>query len=139
MSGTSPLFLDTSGLVALLVADDALHDLATQHFEQIGQTERSMVTTDWVLAELGNSLARTPARMLGAEFIGQIISTPRVQFVYIDASLMDRGLKRYAQYDDKTWGLVDCVSFEVMADTGCVDAFTHDHHFEQAGYQRLLG
>jgi hypothetical protein len=49
-----------------------------------------------------------------------------------------RALERYAGSTDKTWGLVDCASFEVMADNGSCEAFTHDRHFAQAGFRRLL-
>jgi len=39
---------------------------------------------------------------------------------------------------DKTWGLVDCVSFVVMRDAGILDSLTTDKHFEQAGFRALL-
>ena len=39
---------------------------------------------------------------------------------------------------DKEWSLVDCVSFVVMQQYGLHDAFTTDHHFEQAGFICLL-
>ena len=39
---------------------------------------------------------------------------------------------------DKRWGLVDCASFVVMTGRGVTEAFTNDHHFEQAGFRCLL-
>jgi predicted nucleic acid-binding protein len=60
MSSAEPLFLDTSGLVALLVADDTLHDEASRHFQTLRRGGQPLITTDWVLAEMGNSLARPP-------------------------------------------------------------------------------
>jgi predicted nucleic acid-binding protein len=39
---------------------------------------------------------------------------------------------------DKEWSLTDCISFVVMNERGITDAFTNDHHFEQAGFQILL-
>jgi predicted nucleic acid-binding protein len=36
------------------------------------------------------------------------------------------------------WSLVDCASFVVMRQQGIVEALTTDHHFEQAGFVRLL-
>ncbi len=138
MSSAEPLFLDTSGLVALLVADDALHDRATRYFQSLRRSGRLVITSDWVLAELGNSLARTAARPLGAEFIRRLLATPRARVIFIDEALLARALERYAGYADKNWGLVDCASFEVMADHGCHEALTHDRHFEQAGFRRVL-
>ncbi len=138
MNSAKPVFLDTSGLVALLVADDALHVEATSQFETFRSNRRPLITTDWVLAELGNSLARTPARPLAAELIRGLFVAPEVRVFFIDRLLLDRALRRYSEYGDKTWGLVDCASFEVMATDGLLDAFTHDRHFEQAGFRRLL-
>jgi len=139
MNSAEAVFLDTSGLIALLVADDALHAQAGRHFQTLRRSGQPVVTTDWVLAELGNSLARTPARPLGVEFIRGLLDRPRARLVFVDEALLARGLERYAGYTDKTWGLVDCVSFEVMSDTSCREAFTADRHFEQAGFRRLLG
>jgi len=39
---------------------------------------------------------------------------------------------------DKEWSLVDCSSFVLMQQRGMIEAFTTDHHFEQAGFMRLL-
>ncbi len=38
----------------------------------------------------------------------------------------------------KEWSLVDCASFVFMGQRGILEALTTDHHFEQAGYVRLL-
>ncbi|HWR21118.1 MAG TPA: PIN domain-containing protein, partial [Verrucomicrobiae bacterium] len=38
----------------------------------------------------------------------------------------------------KEWGLTDCTSFIVMEDQRLREAFTADHHFQQAGYTCLL-
>jgi len=39
---------------------------------------------------------------------------------------------------DKDWSLCDAVSFILMREYGIEDALTSDHHFEQAGFRRLL-
>ena len=41
-------------------------------------------------------------------------------------------------YLDKTWSLVDCISFVMMKEKGLTDALTVDKHFEQAGFNRLM-
>lgn len=38
----------------------------------------------------------------------------------------------------KEWGLTDCISMVVMQERGVVRAFASDHHFEQAGFIRLM-
>lgn len=32
----------------------------------------------------------------------------------------------------------DCISFELMKEYGCTQAFTDDHHFQQAGFIVLI-
>jgi predicted nucleic acid-binding protein len=122
----------------LLNADDWLHDEACSHFEAIGRNSGTVLTTDLVLAELGNTLARSPARLKVVGFVREIMSSSDAQVVFVTAALLERALARYAAFADKTWGLVDCVSFEVMTQHGCQWAFTHDRHFEQAGFRRLM-
>ena len=56
----------------------------------------------------------------------------------IDPALWQRGWQLYCARPDKEWGLTDCLSFVVMQEQGVFDAFTADHHFEQAGFIRLL-
>jgi predicted nucleic acid-binding protein len=44
----------------------------------------------------------------------------------------------FEKHADKEWSFTDCVSFVVMRELGIRDAFTTDHHFEQAGFLPLL-
>lgn len=62
MSSREPVFVDTSGWIALLNADDRFHPHATQSLRDLATEARPLVTTDWVLAETGNGLARIAAR-----------------------------------------------------------------------------
>lgn len=59
--------------------------------------------------------------------------------VAIDSQLFAQGLAGYAQYDDKTWGLVDCISFVVMQENLITEALTFDGDFVQAGFTVVRG
>jgi uncharacterized protein len=52
--------------------------------------------------------------------------------------LFERGLDLFGKRPDKEWSLTDCISFVVMQEQGLTDALTADHHFDQAGFVRLL-
>ncbi len=132
------VFLDTAGLIGVLNADDWLHEKARRAFEEIGIRGRAAITTNLVLAELANSLARSPSRALVSQFIEDLLQEKTVSIVFVDKSLFREGLAKYSQANDKEWGLVDCVSFVVMHRAGIRDAFTADHHFRQAGFNPLL-
>lgn len=132
------VFLDTAGLIALLNRDDFHHESAHQLFGSFGSTARHLVTTNLVLAELGNSLARTALREDVVWLIRQLHKHPGSEVIHIDASQFDAGVDLYLHRSDKTWGLIDCISFVVMKSEGLADAFTSDKHFKQAGFQLLL-
>jgi uncharacterized protein len=135
---TDAVFLDSNGWVALLNKRDSLNVKADAVFLELGRARRPIVLTDWVLAETGNGLARTPARALFAEAAQKFLRSPQARVISISPVFMRRALTLYAERSDKTWGLVDCASFVVMAEHGITEAFTTDRHFEQAGFRCLL-
>lgn len=133
------VFLDTVGLIALLNKDDVYHQNANDAFERIGATKRKVLTTNFVLAELGNSLSHTLLRDDAVWLIQQLHEDRLSTVVYIDRRRFEEALELYGTRKDKCRGLVDCSSFVVMRHKGLVDAFTADRHFEQAGFNCLLG
>lgn len=58
-----------------------------------------------------------------------------VTIVHLNPALFNSAVSMYERYQDKTWGLVDCVSFVVMRDMKISTALSFDHHFSQAGIQ----
>lgn len=135
---TSRVFLDTNGWLALLNADEHLHLLADKTFRQLGRERCETILTDWIIAETGNCLARSALRTEFVEAVRRFCANPSFRTITVSAVLRERALDLYATRLDKTWGLVDCVSFLVMSDEGIREAFTTDRHFEQAGFKCLL-
>jgi predicted nucleic acid-binding protein len=134
----SSVFLDTNGWVALLNSVDALHGKADDVWHDLGAQGYRVVLTDWIIAETGNGLARTRVRTQFAQAVQQVIASPRADVVYVTEDLLRRAIELYASHTDKSWGLIDCVSFVVMRDRGISAAFTSDRHFEHAGFNCLL-
>jgi predicted nucleic acid-binding protein len=132
----NPVFADTYFFIALLNRDDEWHK-TTHAFtaDFAGQ----IVTTTWVLTELGNTLAKKATnRGLFLSLLGDLRNDQRVRIVAAGQDLFDRGIALYAPRLDKQWSVTDCISFVVMQDEGITDALTADHHFEQAGFTILL-
>jgi len=48
------------------------------------------------------------------------------------------GWQLYCDRLDKEWSLTDCVSIAVMERDQIKEAFTSDHHFEQAGFIKII-
>jgi len=138
MLNPSGVFLDTSGWIALLDDDDELHAQAAACLDDIGAARRIVLTTDWVVAETGNSLARVRARSRFAGAVERFLASPKGRLIRVDRDLFQEALDLYDHAADKSWGLIDCASFAVMRHENILDALTYDRHFQQAGFQPLL-
>ena len=97
-----------------------------------------MVTTEYVVLEVGNFLSPQPTRGLFAAFRRALQSDARLTLLPATSELMRRGADLYQARPDKSWSLTDCVSFVVMRDRGLTEALTADRHFEQAGFTLLF-
>jgi uncharacterized protein len=128
-------FADTSYLLALLNPDDELHDSATA---LSGKLDERLVTTMWVLTELGDALHRGRNRATFARFLDTLVGHEDFAVVPASAELFQRGVELFRARTDKEWSLTDCISFVVMAEEGISEALTGDRHFEQAGFKALL-
>jgi predicted nucleic acid-binding protein len=131
----SQLFADTSFFVAFLNPHDDSHDLARKYMADF---DGAVVTTVWVIAELGNFLCKRRNRKLFVPFVRDLQDDSRVIITRLEESYFERGLVRFARRPDKEWSFTDCVSFVVMENGGLTDALTTDHHFQQAGFRLIL-
>jgi predicted nucleic acid-binding protein len=138
MRTNDPVFVDTSGWIAVLNADDQLHAQATKLLREFGLTRRPLITTDWIFAETGNGLARTALRPQFVQAVRTFLQSTTGRTVRIDQQFFTAALELYSQAADKTWGFVDCASFVVMRNEGILEALTADRHFQQAGFRCLL-
>ncbi len=129
------VFADTSFFQALLNPRDAWHRAACA-FSDVYDAE--IVTSDYVLLELGALMARGPARRLFTGLIGQLSEDGASRVVPAATEHFQAGLDLFSKREDKEWSLTDCVSFAMMERYGLTDALTSDHHFEQAGFRTPL-
>ncbi|MCL7454743.1 MAG: PIN domain-containing protein [Anaerolineae bacterium] len=135
------VFWDTSAFVALGNADDNLHEQAAQVSEVLGWQRAHILTTSAVLTEVANTFSKSVWRPVAQHFLDSVhqsVAMGLATVVHIDAALWERGWALFVARPDKDWGLTDCISFVVMQDRRVMQAFTSDHHFEQAGFNRLM-
>ena len=131
----SSVFADTLFFLALLNREDPGHARATQLSRD---DHRRRVTTDWVLVEVGDALARTGNRDVFAGFYDWIRNHSGTTIVPATRSLLENGVLFYRYRRDKDWPLTDCISFVVLEDEEIREALTGDKHFEQPGFAALL-
>jgi predicted nucleic acid-binding protein len=125
------IFVDTSFVLALINERDQYHDQAetlSYKFENA-----LLITTGAVLLEIGNALAKN-FREEAVAVIKMLQNSKRVEVVGIDEQLFEKGLGVYEKYDDKAWGLVDCISFVLMREKEVREVLTFDGDFTQAGF-----
>lgn len=128
-------FVDTMFVLSLINIHDHYHYQASVLADQY--EGMPLLTTDAVLLEIGNALARAHKRE-AVTIIGDFLSSADVEIVQLTPELFEQGWSLYKQYQDKAWGLVDCISFVVMRKRVIYDALTFDQHFVQAGFRALL-
>ena len=129
-----PLFVDTSFIIALINERDQYHlqaETLSHTFEQ-----SHLLTTDAVLLEIGNALAKD-YRAEATRIIRILRYSSKAEVRQIDNNLFEKGFAIYERYKDKEWGLVDCISFVVMWEAGVTEVLTFDGDFEQAGFSAL--
>jgi predicted nucleic acid-binding protein len=129
-------FADTFYFLALLNECDAAHKRAVAASRTAGL---AVVTTEFVLIELADALCKPQHRDEVLALCNLVQTDPAFRLVCATTDLIQRGKRLYRDRTDKEWPLTDCISFVVMQDQGLSDALTADHHFEQAGFNVLLG
>ena len=129
------MLLDTSGLLHFLDRKSPEHS----HARDFISAADVWLTHDLVLAEL---IALAPRRGLPRkivfEFLDELQGSPILDLVFVNAEIHELAMDLLRQRLDKDWSLCDAVSFVLMREYGIEDALTSDHHFEQAGFRRLL-
>jgi predicted nucleic acid-binding protein len=128
-------FLDAAFVIALTSVRDQDHVRAVELADEYDG--RPLLTTDAVLLEIGNALARRN-RSQAAAMIQRLLAAEHVTVVRLTPELFERAFAFYAAHQDKEWGMTDCISFVVMRDKGMTDALTSDRHFVQAGFFALM-
>jgi len=134
------VFIDTAGWVALIYRRDDYHQRAKHVYAGLGHVKR--MTTDAVLIESCNMFSKSPLRPLAVALMERVRETKNIgvlEVIHVTKARIDRGCELFQRRPDKDWSLTDCISFVVMQDKDITKAFTTDHHFEQAGFEKLLG
>jgi uncharacterized protein len=127
------LFVDTSGILALVDRDDPRHAATVDAFS-LG-LERRLVTHAYVVVE---TLAVARGRYgagVAADLIDHVI--PGLDVVAVDASLHAEAVEAFRASIASSVSLVDRTSFAFMRRDGIGEAIALDPDFETAGFTTL--
>jgi uncharacterized protein len=132
------VFVDAAAWIALINRRDDLSARAWQVMRDLQKRRTRLVTTEFVLLEVADALSAPALRANAVAYVELMRRFPYLTIIPADSELFAAGWTLYAERTDKEWSLTDCISFAVMTERRITDAFTSDHHFEQAGFHKLL-
>ncbi|AGA24817.1 type II toxin-antitoxin system VapC family toxin [Singulisphaera acidiphila] len=132
------VFADAVYWIAIANPKDQWHSNVINLTGSLGQA--SLITTEEVLDEFlthysghGPILRQVAARMVEKALANpQVIVRPQSHQTFLD------GLALYKARPDKEYSLTDCISMAAMRQEGITEVLTHDGHFTQEGFTRLL-
>ena len=130
------VFADTLYWLATFVPGDMWREKALA----LDYTDVKFVTTEEVLSELLTAVSThgDHARRVACQFVREILADPDVEVIAQSHDSFLAGLTLYERRPDKQYSLVDCISINVMRQKRIREILTHDRHFAQEGFARLL-
>ena len=129
------IFVDTGLWIAWMDERDQWRQDAMREIASLKAQRRSLVTTNWVLAEAYTGLVDRIARGAIARLRAMVEGSTLIRVIWIDRLLEELAWRKFLQYDDKDVSMVDCTSFVVMEQLGLSTAFTFDRDFLQVGFR----
>jgi predicted nucleic acid-binding protein len=132
------VFVDTSGLYALVNRQDAHHTEARDTVASIVRSGRRLVVTEYVVSETVTLARMRSGAHVAVRVLDLVEQSAGIRIEWIGASRFD-AVKAFARrHADHEYSFVDCASFVVMRELELSQALTTDGHFKEAGFQPLL-
>lgn len=126
------IFVDTSAFFALLDRDDANHKKAKEVWNKALSPENVLITTNYILVE---SFALIQHRLGMDAVMGfQEDILPIINIEWITSGVHRSGVSALLAASRRKLSLVDCISFEIMRNSGIKTIFAFDSHFEEQGF-----
>ncbi len=130
-----PIFVDTSGWIALIDASDRLHPRAREFWRGAQERRERFLTSDYVLDETYTFLRRRRNGLAMAVAVHDLVRASRL----IETAEIGRDLRReaweiFVRHGDRVLSFTDCTSFALLRERRLLEAFTFDGDFAGAGF-----
>lgn len=124
------VFVDTGAFLAYRNQKDRYHEIALNLFREALKGKYGQIyTSDYVYDEaLTLALTRTNNIAVAID-IAEVILSPRIKMIFIDAHLLERSTKTFKQYSGKNLSFTDAVSIEIMNELDIKKYLGFDSHF----------
>ena len=129
-------FIDTSGFFSSLSKEDCSHE---KTLKILAESQRTFVTTDWILGETLNLLTARKKHYLGIQFLERIEESKVLNMLTIDSERFEQSKRIFIKFKDQQFPFTDCTSFAIMKEYKIKEALTADRHFRVMGFNPLIG
>ncbi|HEX5420073.1 MAG TPA: PIN domain-containing protein [Gammaproteobacteria bacterium] len=132
------LFVDTSGLYALVDKRDAHHSAAREVVAKRVRAGRKLIVTECVVDEtvtLAKARDGTHVALRVLDLIEQSMAI-RVEWIGSDRFAATKAF--FLRHADPGYSFTDCTSFVLMRELRIKQALTSDGHFPEAGFEASL-
>lgn len=132
------VFVDTSGLYALVDRRDSRHVAARDVVVKLVRGGRRLVLTDQIVVESVNLANARSGKRVGVRVLDLIEQSAGIRMEWIGSTRFDATKAFFRKHADHGYSFTDCSSFVVMRELGLRSALTSDNHFAAAGFDVLL-
>jgi predicted nucleic acid-binding protein len=132
------VFVDTSGLYALVDRKDAHHAIAREVVERLLRAGRRLVATDYILTETVNLANARSGTRVAVRVLDLIEQSAGIRIEWIGMARFDLTKAFFRKHSDHDHSFTDCTSFVLMRELKLSQALTTDRHFLEAGFESLL-
>jgi len=132
------IFVDTSGMYALVDRKDSHHPAARAIVERLLRSGRRLLATDYVIAEAVNLANARSGSGVAIRILDLLEQSAGIRIEWIGADRFDMTKAFFRKHADHAYSFTDCTSFVVMREFKLLQALTSDRHFTQAGFEALL-
>ena len=124
------VFADTGAFLAYRNKKDRYHEIAVKLFRNALKGKYGQIyTSDYVYDEaLTLALTRTNNIDVALD-IADVILSPRIKMIFVDAGLLERSTRIFKQYSGKKLSYTDAISIEIMNEFEIAHYLGFDAHF----------
>lgn len=124
------VFADTGAFLAYRNKKDRYHEVALKLFRDALKGKYGQIyTSDCIYDEaLTLALARTNNIDVALD-IADVILSPRIKMVFVDAGLLERSTRTFRKYSGRNLSFTDAVSIEIMNEFEIEKYIGFDVHF----------
>lgn len=135
---TRSLLIDTGAFYSRYVAQDQYHQESLSLWKKIGAQKIPCITTNFILSEFIALIVYRFGTKQALQAAREIYMSHTLRILPISLEIELKALDWMERFSDQDFSMTDATSFALMEERKITTAFTFDHHFEVAGYQRYL-